>query len=63
MPGVHVPGFHVDALDRCRSIDHVDHQPAMRGGVRVDTIGIGKSQDAALLQALAGESGGLYQPL
>jgi hypothetical protein len=35
----------------------------MRGGVRIDTIGLGKGQDAALLQALASESGGIYQPL
>jgi Mg-chelatase subunit ChlD len=40
-----------------------DAREAMRGGVRIDTIGIGGDQDAALLEALAGESGGLYQPL
>jgi len=40
-----------------------DAREAMRGGVRIDTIGIGMNQDAGLLQALAAESGGLYQPL
>jgi len=38
-----------------------DAREAMRGGVRIDTIGLGKGQDAALLQALASESGGIYQ--
>jgi len=40
-----------------------DAREAMRGGVRIDTIGLGKTQDAGLLQALARESGGLYQSL
>jgi len=40
-----------------------DAREAMRGGVRIDTIGLGSGQDAALLSALATESGGLYQPL
>lgn len=40
-----------------------DAREAMRGGVRIDTIGLGKAQDAQLLQALASESDGLYQPL
>jgi len=34
---------------------------ARRGGVRIDTIGIGPAQDARLLTALAAETGGLYQ--
>jgi hypothetical protein len=34
---------------------------ARRGGVRIDTIGIGPAQDAKLLTALAAETGGLYQ--
>jgi hypothetical protein len=34
---------------------------AIRGGVRIDAIGIGPSQDAKLLAALAAETGGLYQ--
>lgn len=38
-----------------------DAREAMRGGVRIDTIGLGRAQDAALLEALARESGGLYQ--
>jgi len=36
---------------------------AMRGGVRIDTIGLGNGQDAELLSTLATESGGLYQQL
>lgn len=39
-----------------------DAREAMRGGVRIDTIGIG-GHDAALMRALATESGGLYQSL
>lgn len=38
-----------------------DAREAMRGGVRIDTIGLGSSQDAELLLALAQESGGIYQ--
>jgi hypothetical protein len=38
-----------------------DAREAMRGGVRIDTIGIGPDQDRPLLRALANESGGLYQ--
>lgn len=40
-----------------------DAREAMRGGVRIDTIGLGRSQDASLLRTLANESGGLYQAL
>ena len=40
-----------------------DARQAMRGGVRIDTIGLGADQDAELLSALAAESGGLYQAL
>lgn len=40
-----------------------DAREAMRGGVRIDTIGLGKDQDASLLRALATESGGIYQDL
>ncbi|MBA3456388.1 MAG: VWA domain-containing protein [Deltaproteobacteria bacterium] len=40
-----------------------DAREAIRGGVRIDTIGLGRDQDRQLLQALASESGGLYQPL
>ncbi|MGE3767016.1 MAG: hypothetical protein AB7L94_32485, partial [Kofleriaceae bacterium] len=40
-----------------------DAREAMRGGVRIDTIGLGATQDRNLLGALAGESGGLYQAL
>ena len=40
-----------------------DAREAMRGGVRIDTIGVGGGQDASLLGALASESGGLYQAL
>lgn len=38
-----------------------DVSEAMRGGVRIDTIGIGPSQDTKLLASLASETGGLYQ--
>jgi hypothetical protein len=40
-----------------------DAREAIRGGVRIDTIGLGAGQDAELLSALASESGGLYQAL
>lgn len=40
-----------------------DAREAIRGGVRIDTIGLGLDQDRQLLHALATESGGLYQPL
>jgi hypothetical protein len=40
-----------------------DARQAIRGGVRIDTIGLGSDQDGALLSTLATESGGLYQPL
>jgi hypothetical protein len=40
-----------------------DAREAMRGGIRIDTIGLGNNQDADLLQTLASESGGLYQGL
>jgi hypothetical protein len=40
-----------------------DAREAMRGGVRIDAIGLGRDQDAALLQTLASESGGIYQSL
>ena len=38
-----------------------DAREAMRGGVRIDAIGLGKDQDAKLLQTLTTESGGIYQ--
>ena len=38
-----------------------DVREAVRGGVRIDTIGIGPGQDTKLLTALAAETGGLYQ--
>jgi hypothetical protein len=38
-----------------------DVSEAMRGGVRIDTIGIGPSQDTKLLASLASDTGGLYQ--
>jgi len=38
-----------------------DVSEAHRGGVRIDTIGIGPAQDTKLLTALADETGGLYQ--
>lgn len=40
-----------------------DAREAIRGGVRIDTIGLGRDQHRQLLNALATESGGLYQPL
>lgn len=40
-----------------------DAREAIRGGVRVDTIGLGADQDVLLLRTLAQESGGLYQAL
>lgn len=40
-----------------------DAREAIRGGVRIDTIGLGYSQDADLLTTLARDSGGLYQGL
>jgi hypothetical protein len=40
-----------------------DAREAMRGGVRIDAVGIGRDADANLLQTLANESGGLYQGL
>lgn len=40
-----------------------DAREAMLGGVRIDTIGLGANQDGPLLDALAAESGGLYQAL
>ncbi|MBL8621218.1 MAG: VWA domain-containing protein [Myxococcales bacterium] len=40
-----------------------DAREAVRGGVRIDTIGLGADQDRHLLHALAAESGGLYQAL
>ena len=36
---------------------------AIHGGVRIDTVGLGKDQDRWLMSALANESGGLYQAL
>ena len=38
-----------------------DVREARRGGVRIDTIGVGPGQDTKLLTALAAETGGLYQ--
>jgi len=40
-----------------------DAREAIRGGTRIDTVGLGTGQDASLLGTLAGESGGLYQAL
>jgi Mg-chelatase subunit ChlD len=40
-----------------------DAREAISGGVRIDTVGLGTGQDAALLSTLANESGGLYQAL
>lgn len=40
-----------------------DAREAIRGGVRIDTIGLGAGQDGDLLSTLASESGGLYQAL
>lgn len=38
-----------------------DVREAILGGVRIDAIGVGPSQDTKLLTALAAETGGLYQ--
>jgi hypothetical protein len=38
-----------------------DVREAIRGGVRIDAVGIGPDQDAKLLTALTTETGGLYQ--
>ena len=38
-----------------------DVREAVLGGVRIDAIGIGPSQDTKLLTSLAAETGGLYQ--
>ncbi len=40
-----------------------DVREAVRGGVRIDAIGIGRGQDRKLLSAVAAETGGLYQAL
>jgi len=40
-----------------------DAREAMRGGVRIDTIGLGPDQDTELMRSLAAESGGIYQDL
>ena len=40
-----------------------DAREAIRGGVRIDAVGLGTGQDAQLLGMLAGDSGGLYQAL
>jgi hypothetical protein len=40
-----------------------DAREAMRGGIRIDCIGLGNDQDADILGALARESGGIYQAL
>ncbi|MBV8756697.1 MAG: VWA domain-containing protein, partial [Deltaproteobacteria bacterium] len=40
-----------------------DAREAIRGGTRIDTVGLGNGQDARLLGTLASESGGLYQAL
>ena len=40
-----------------------DVREAMRGGLRIDAIGIGRGQDSRLLSELAAETGGLYQAL
>ncbi len=40
-----------------------DAREAIRGGVRIDTIGLGAGQASSLLSTLASESGGLYQAL
>ena len=40
-----------------------DAREAIRGGTRIDTVGLGNGQDVRLLGTLAGESGGLYQAL
>jgi Mg-chelatase subunit ChlD len=38
-----------------------DAREALRGGVRIDTVGLGRDQDVELLRTLAAESGGIYQ--
>jgi hypothetical protein len=38
-----------------------DAREAMRGGIRIDCIGLGNDQDADVLGTLARESGGIYQ--
>jgi hypothetical protein len=40
-----------------------DVREAVRGGVRIDAIGIGRGQDGRLLSELAAGTGGLYQAL
>ncbi|MEZ4399960.1 MAG: hypothetical protein R3B06_08075 [Kofleriaceae bacterium] len=40
-----------------------DVREAVRGGVRIDTIGLGGDQDVRLLRTLAADSGGIYQRL
>lgn len=40
-----------------------DMRQAIRGGVRIDAIGLGDDHDVDVLRTLAIESGGLYQPL
>ena len=40
-----------------------DVREAVRGGVRIDAIGIGRGQDSRLLSELAAGTGGLYQAL
>jgi hypothetical protein len=40
-----------------------DVREAVRGGLRIDAIGIGRGQDRRLLSELAAETGGLYQAL
>lgn len=40
-----------------------DVREAVRGGLRIDAIGIGAGQDRRLLSELAAETGGLYQAL
>jgi hypothetical protein len=40
-----------------------DAREAIRGGVRIDTVGLGRDQDGPLLGTLAAESGGIYQAL
>lgn len=40
-----------------------DAREAIHGGVRIDTVGLGRDQDGPLMSALANESGGLYQAL
>jgi hypothetical protein len=40
-----------------------DAREAIRGGIRIDCIGLGNDQDSDVLGALARESGGIYQAL